>query len=93
MTGWIRESPYESEIRAAGIKPFLRYLPAVHSVRRPVLYVHGATFWCRSDQPPNCLEQQKPQVRVIFESNAIVAGVALFGPLTAGPDRDQFFAG
>jgi len=28
----------------AGLKLFLRYLPAVNPVQRPVLYVHGATF-------------------------------------------------
>jgi pimeloyl-ACP methyl ester carboxylesterase len=28
----------------AGLNLFLRYLPAVNSVQRPVLYVHGATF-------------------------------------------------
>jgi pimeloyl-ACP methyl ester carboxylesterase len=28
----------------AGLKLFLRYLPASHSARSPVLYVHGATF-------------------------------------------------
>jgi pimeloyl-ACP methyl ester carboxylesterase len=28
----------------SGLKLFLRYLPAIKSLRRPVLYVHGATF-------------------------------------------------